>query len=891
MAIDRAKVSKQAEAHLASGRLDRAVDEFMKLLDENPRDYALMNRIGDIYLQANKLNEAVDMFKRGGMGFERDGFSSKASAVFKKAHKIVPDDVDVSGRLADLYRQTNMIKEAIAIHIEVADHFTKKGLLKRALDEFSKVVELDPKNLKNKVKLADLYNKEGMKERAASIYLEVAEALAVEQMHAEANQILERAKVMVTTPQVFLTQSRLCVIQKDLAGAANHLREGLVPNPRSSELLEALAEIELQSKNPEKALEALGQIAQLPEKMIPLCERAMRDMAKTGRVSEALALFKPIGRDFSRRGNGEIVSRALQNALQGYLNAEAWLQLAEIAHQEGNRPQQIDFLKRAHASAKAASDNSTLDNVAKQLTALGVSQDQMEVIPAATQVAPAPHLETGSIPGIETTGTDPVKRMQINQLQRDGESYLRNRFMDRAQDAFQKILELDPVNTEAINRIADIIKASGKMTAVQVHYVKTAEKLANMGHRRLAVEMLDKAETLFPGSTRLYRRTLGLIDVQAPPAAPVETQPASTAPTQPPAGAPIAIALDGHPGIPTPIPAPPPIPMPSDLDVLIALDQPGAPATGPFVPPGPSIPSAPPIDARALQTSDLNLEELQDIEGLELEPLSFAEGKVPKPPPGYPPVALPAAGPLAPPPVPLSEELESILSDIDFQMDYGSPDEAKIEIENALKTYPNHPELLKRLDQAEESLRKLGHVPSTAAAKDSDLAHSFFDLTDVLGDALLETGEGEEMHDATNVVEKIQSVDELFNAFREGVEQQVKVDDYDTHYNLGIAYKEMMLIEPALEEFKKAMRDPERTLECCSMLAICEHSQGHLEAAEQWLQTGIQAPGFPPEDSIGLRYDLGELYLQMGRQNDARTLFQSVHSLDPEYREVAQRLR
>jgi tetratricopeptide (TPR) repeat protein len=289
------------------------------------------------------------------------------------------------------------------------------------------------------------------------------------------------------------------------------------------------------------------------------------------------------------------------------------------------------------------------------------------------------------------------------------------------------------------------------------------------------------------------------------------------------------------------------------------------------------------------------LPEIEDIEPLELEPLSFAEGKVPKPPTAFPPTGLsaglPAAGPLGAPAAFIDEELNSVLSDIDFQMDYGSPDEAKIEIENALKSYPNHPELLRRLELAEEALRKLGHVHATTENEDGDLSHSFFDLTEVLGDALLETGEGEEMHDATNVVEKIQSVDELFNAFREGVEQQVKMDDYDTHYNLGIAYKEMMLIEPALEEFKKAMRDPERTLECCSMLAICEQSQGNLETAEKWLLEGIQAPGFPPEDSIGLHYDLGELYLQMDRKNEARAQFKIVYDLDPDYREVAQRPR
>ena len=223
----------------------------------------------------------------------------------------------------------------------------------------------------------------------------------------------------------------------------------------------------------------------------------------------------------------------------------------------------------------------------------------------------------------------------------------------------------------------------------------------------------------------------------------------------------------------------------------------------------------------------------------------------------------------------------------------GSAEEAKIELENALNRWPEHPELRERMERAEQRLRQLGHQarPAAAAAEDQGFSHTFFDLTDVLGGALGESeGEGEEMHDATNVVEKIQSVEELFSAFRDGVEQQVRGDDFDTHYNLGIAYKEMMLIEPAMEEFKKAMRDPERTLECCSMLSICEQSQGNLEAAVAWLHQGIEAPGFPPEDAIGLQYDLGEILLQMGRPEEAREAFRQVQALDPEYRDVARKL-
>jgi len=910
MAIDRSKIQKQAESFVASGRIDRAIDEFLKLLEDKPNDLLMMNRIGDLYLQNGKTRDAIDMFKRAGIGYERDGFVPKAAAVFKKARRAAPDDADVASRLADLYRQTNMIKDAIQIHIEMAEQFTKKGLLKRALEEFAQVVELDPKNLKNKVKLADLYNKEGMKDRAASIYLEVAEALAIEQMHSEANQILERAKTMITTPQVFLTQSRLCVIQKDLAGAVVHLREGLAANPRSPEILEALAEVEIQAKNPAKALEALGQVPQLPEKSMALCERALREMAKAGQADEGLRLFKPLGREFARRGMGEIAGKALRNAMQSYFTAEAWLQLAEIAHQSGNKQERIDAMRRAHEEARLKGEDELAATIMEQLRGLGITDEQIAAPPQAL-VSPAPSVTaTGTLPGYEHTEIDPVRRMQIQQLQRDAENFVRARFMDKAQEAFSKILELDPTNRDAINRIADIIKGSGKMTAVQMHYVKTAERLAGMGMREMALEMLDKAEALFPGSTRLYRRTLGLLDLAlpSPPPAPVPAPREVLPPIEEmPAAPPIGLGL----GLGTS--APSGESFDHDLDALIALDEErkGPEPKGPFMPPLADLPPleelefetkrpALPTDSMDLDAADLQalmaapvealepeslLPEMPDLEPLELEPLAFAT-KPPVAPPHMPPPL--AAGPVAPPS--LDDDLASIISDIDFQLDYGSPEEAKIEIENALESYPGQPELLNRLELAEEALRRLGHPAKAAAQPEAEEGHSFFDLTDVLGDALLETGEGEEMHDATNVVEKIQSVDELFNAFREGVEQQVKGDDYDTHYNLGIAYKEMMLLEPAMEEFKKAMRDPERTLECCSMLSICETVQGHLEAAAEWLRLGIDAPGFPPEDAIGLRYDLGDILVQQGLKDEALEQFQLVSEIDPDYREVAQKL-
>jgi tetratricopeptide (TPR) repeat protein len=894
MAIDRSKITKLAENYMAAGKVDRAIDEFLKLIEDRPDDFQLLNRVGDAYLQAGKIPDAIEMFKRSGMGFERGGFNSKATAVFKKAHRIVPEDLDVSERLAELYRQMNMIKDAMQIHIEVADLFTKKGLIKRALEEFAKVVDLDPKNLKNKVKLADLYNKEGMKDRAANIYLEVAEALALEQMHSEANQILERAKTMVSTPQVYLTQSRLCVIQKELASAADHLREGLIANPRSPELLDALAEVEIQSKCPDRALEALAQVPQLPEKSLLLCERALRDLVRQGQTDEALRLFKQIGREFARRGLGEAAARCLRAGLQGALTVEAWVQLAEIAHQSGNRAEQVECLRHAYSQANEQNDGTLAGTFSKQLQGLGVAPDQLAApfaTPSPALPARTPGVAGASVP--EHTEMDPVRRMQIEQLERDAENSLRNRFMDRALDAFNKILELDPANLPTIERIADIHRATGVLTKVQMHYVKTAEKVAGLGFKPLAVELLDRAESMFPGSTRLYRRNLGLMDVPPPaPAMPPPFVPAAVIPMPAPPEALPVIELDDAPRGPwEPAAAWAPVPpKPEDLfqlpvDHLEELPPAPEPEVA-FLPP----PLALPIQEEAFNIPSWeSLPESPAAPAEQLEEYAWSEitGDVAFPPLELEP--LPFAT-VPPSPAPVDDELASTLSDIDFQLDYGSPEEAKLEIEAALKNNPHHPELRKRLDQAEEALRRLGLLQAPQAAQDGAFAHSFFDLTDVLGDALLESGDGEEMHDATNVVEKIQSVDELFNAFREGVEQQVKGDDYDTHYNLGIAYKEMLLLEPAIEEFKKAMVDPERTLECCSMLSICEQAQGNLDRAIQWLNQGIEAPGFPPEDAIGLRYDLGGILQLEGRPAEAQAQYQMVYDTDPDYREVAQLL-
>ncbi len=908
MAIDRVRVKKEADRLLTAGKIERAIEEFQKLVEDSPRDFNTQNQVGDLCVQIGRVKEGVEIHKRLASAYERDGFHARAAAIFQKVVRNAPEDLDAAQRLADLYRQMNRPADAVRVHLQVAEHFQKKGLIKRALEEFNKVVDLDPKNLKMKVRLADLYNKEGLKDRAAGIYLEVAESLAMEQMPVEAGQILERAKEMISTPQVFLTQSRLGVIQGDYGAAALHLREGLEANPRDPELLEALAEIELRSGHPERALEALAQVAQLPEKSLPLCEKALRNLAQADRAEEGLRLFAPIARELARRGGGDTVAHCLRSALKDALGTEAWILLAELAHQSGNRMEQVHALQNAFGLASQEGDAALADRLGTQLEGMGV-------VPNAGIAAPrppgAPGFDRVGAPDIIRHGVgtevDPLRRMRIDQISREAEALMRGGSPERAVETYRKALELDPEDLTIIEAIATVHRSTGRLTQVQMQYVQSAQALAQAGKKLEASHLLDQADLLFPGSTRIHRRTLGLPEAGGSPAqspsfgAMLPTQgspfhepvPTLEPPSQTSHPFREELPLLPDPDVDVDIPDLFALP-PEPLDWLDTMPQ--EPAPDAALPPSLLTAPLPPMPTQHLAPETIEaLNALPEPEP-EQEPEPEPVNELPPEPESIPefPVAAepptPEAPPAPPPALADPAEVEGLLGDIDFQLDYGSPEEAKLEIQAALLQFPGQPDLVARMERAGAALEKLGHADREDALQEADFANSFFDLTDVLGTALLDAGEGEEMHDATHVVEKIQSVDELFSAFREGVEKQVQGDDYDTHYNLGIAYKEMMLIDPAIEEFRVAMGDPERTLECCSMLSICEQARGDLDAAVAWLRQGIEAPGFPPEDSIGLRYDLAEVYLQQGHGDLATEAFQAVHDLDPDYRDVAARL-
>jgi tetratricopeptide (TPR) repeat protein len=140
----------------------------------------------------------------------------------------------------------------------------------------------------------------------------------------------------------------------------------------------------------------------------------------------------------------------------------------------------------------------------------------------------------------------------------------------------------------------------------------------------------------------------------------------------------------------------------------------------------------------------------------------------------------------------------------------------------------------------------------------------------------------------------------IFDEFRTAAEEEESPSadgDYETHYNLGIAYKEMELLDEAVGEFQLAasMASPKdgtpRYLQCCNMLGHCFMQKGMPPLAVIWFKKGLDAPGHTEDEYQALRYELGTAYEQMHDLDKAIDVFTEVYGINISYRGVGEKLR
>jgi tetratricopeptide (TPR) repeat protein len=157
----------------------------------------------------------------------------------------------------------------------------------------------------------------------------------------------------------------------------------------------------------------------------------------------------------------------------------------------------------------------------------------------------------------------------------------------------------------------------------------------------------------------------------------------------------------------------------------------------------------------------------------------------------------------------------------------------------------------------------------------------------VQGEGASEDGEAEPQEGSP--LERLEFQD-LFDNFKQGIQGQVAKDDYETHYNLGVAYHEMGLYEDAIEELQIASTDPALQYDAFFLMGSCARDLERPEVALDCYDKVLSTEGLDQDQRRGIRYEQALTLRSTGQNEEALQIFQEILQEASDYRDTEQQI-
>jgi pilus assembly protein FimV len=822
MAVNREQVLQSAEKLLSRGKLDQALKEYLRVLEDNPKDIPTLNKVGDLYVRMNRPSESIPYFERIADFYSKDGFFLKAIAIYKKINKIDPARLEVYDRLADLYHKQGLVQDARSQYQVLADHYQKNNRIPDAISVYKKMAAIDPADLRVQVRLADLYRAAGQKDQAVMQYGLIGSMLLKRGAHDEAAQVFQKA--LELSPDDVETQRNLVrslLAQKNPAAAMAVLKAA----PRTGESLGLMAEAQLEMGDRAEALRTAEQAlavdadAETPRLFLARVRVQENSFDKALDAVAPLVLTAVTRREFARAAE---YLEPILNADPGH--AGALEKLAGVYEAEGNRAALAKTHVQLGQGVEARNPAGALEHYRRAQEADPSSVEaatRLKGIGTPAQAPAAPGPATPEAPEYQELVLDLEDSASVHAPQ-------------------PKVPSIDVEEVAQPSTPTPPAAESGTPDDQQIEtLIVEAEVFAKYGLSDKAIERLFALVRRRPDLLKARERLVELLGETKNPGLPREAESLAAALIE--AGRPedarrvlaraglAAAEPESH--VATPVSLPPPTP---GAEVEFEEFDIGHPAETP---------------AETRGGRGGTIEDAIEFGGLDI---------------GGPP--------------PVVEKL--------------STPEPQTPVDTEFVSYEQLGNLLE--DEMSRAGDGQAAAPAEAPAVDEESLFAdeqkFFNLAEELekelGDEAVAAESGEISAPQGEV-----SLEEIFREFKKGVEQQLSAEDYETHYNLGIAYKEMGLVDEAIGEFQLASKDPGRAVECCSMLGHCFLEKGMPQLAINWFRKGIESPSIGEFATAGMLYDLGRVYQDTGDMDSAYKTFQEVFGLNANYRDVSQRVR
>jgi len=840
-----------AEKLLKAGKVAEALAAFDRVVEKSNGNLLTVNLVGDAIASAGQPEKAVPYYVRIADQFSHQGFYPKAIAIRKKILRLTPESAEALVGLGDLYVRQEHSAEARGYYLRAADHLLQKKDYTGARAVYERLVAAEPDDPRHRVRLAET--------RAA------------------AGEGAEAAEELVELGQRLLKSGKPEDAEKGFRRAAEL-------DPGRQDVMKGLIACLTETGRDDEALKILEDEVAKPDAPIEL-------------VTELLILYEVNGRI-------DDANRVLEGERAHELPEDAFRTLVRFHDRKDG---QAELWSRLEPTLKRWLAGPRRD----KLLAL------LDAWPGWTETAHLPALEWR----LALAGEDGDETVQVRSLERLIEAYQANEMPTEADKALKRLHELRPPVEDVTKRKETVARKSGPMdeapaeapspaevpvaadvpvTAdvpvaadvasppadvasaaevpspaaameVPVEYEAPAVPLSRadeefVSGRKTQAEILEKYGLLtqaidqiyevierFPGHVEANKHLVTLLRCTSQEStlaqALVKLSLARRAAGRLEVARQAVAEADKLGGID-----------PHMRGILVALDLFG------------DVPATPEVAAEPA--------EAQPVAPAVATKADKPKKKRTKKKPGQ--VEIKPADP-APPPASRDEAV------IDFDSFDDEQDENVAEIIAEEATEPVVPE------PPPEKLAPTISVRSTAAAMRFEPLPAVEDDQDdddlrAIAAALDDELFGDDPAGDTPASESEESLDEVFAAFRERVEEQVGADDFRTHYDLGIGYKEMGLLDAAIAEFEISLKGEELFQVSCVMLGLCCREQGQLERAVDWYRQALDALGDAGSGSSDLRYDMAEILAESGNTHRALDLFRDLQQLDPEFRDVSEQV-
>ncbi|MBI5746846.1 MAG: tetratricopeptide repeat protein, partial [Nitrospirae bacterium] len=828
MAIDKSKIVENAQRYTARGQIEKAIEEWQKLLSLTPSDGNIYNTVGDLHLKKNSAKDAVEEYLKAADAFNKAGFVLKTIAVYKKIIKLIPERIDIYLKLADLNAERGLTSNAIEDYLRVARHYAKSGLIKETLDIYKKIADLDPTNVNIKLKLAEMYLKEGLKNEAAKEFLEIADVYYYKEQLKEAEEFYGQVlKIDPTNSTALKGLEKLNVSTK---------------KPDVNSLLgEADSHIQAGRFN-----EAEGIVTELLKKDLqnPLFRQRLGYIyLGRSKFEEAFSEFRPIAEEYVRKDEFEKAEKIILDYLKAdSAKVEAILLLAELYERSGNLDlsvseyaKVIEYYLDKGSLAEASLANPIYQKI-KELVPDSLEAERFrnifepaEVKPSGPEVVEAPvdvvHETEVVKPGVGAMATEEAVVVgkagtqdsqtieKIDAYFTEAEVYMKYGLTKNAIDQLEAIVDLEPANLKAHIQLKEIYRLEGKIEKAVSECIFLSGIYGQQGDFVNKISILDEASRLDPDNESV-KEAMGKIEIEG------EAPEALLERTQTDAVQPSIILTDGS------------------QETRVIKEEEDRPSWVDQVIEEPIEAVKEEDNASNNLTEDLAEAEFYLQQGLVEDARNMYHKILEK--------------------YPDSDEARAKLAEF----------EVETEIEEGFReaSAVDEPEAQTEIRPTEESTigEPVGQVVSDeivgeliqkeeAGSKGEE--EEYFDLSEVLKEDL--TAEKPEKSETKELDEELESI---FQDFQKGVQKQFGEEDFETHYNLGIAYKEMGLVNEAIGEFQLSIKGPDYFFDSASMLAICFQEKGMYKSAIAQLEKAISDPRCDDKRSLAIKYDLGMLY-------------------------------